>query len=49
MRFIPEFMKPKALRGSQLGLPWEWRVGSPKARPRNPLTAPIPEAQGAYL
>lgn len=26
MRFIPEFMKPKALRGTQLGHPWEWRV-----------------------
>lgn len=28
-RFMPEFMKPKSLRGSQLGHPWEWR-GGPK-------------------
>lgn len=25
-RFIPEFLKPKSMRCSMLGAPWEWRA-----------------------
>ncbi len=45
VRFIPEFMKPKTQRGSQLGLPWEWRVATPQAKPANSLKMSVTNVQ----
>lgn len=37
---IPEFLRPKVLRGSALGRPWEWRGSGARTPP--PAQAPTP-------